>query len=441
MNNGSEHGLSRRKVLGGLVTIGAAGAAAGAGTMALFSDTESSTGNTIQAGTLDLQPDGSAVRSFSVTNAAPGDSGAQTIDLSNAGSIDGYLAFTVNQVTNNENGTPDSEVNSSLDDGSSPGELGKWLILRMGYAADGSSGLDPSEVMVEGYLTASSSPFPNTGGMEHVRFNQNTLLPANNGQKDFVIEWEIDSDAGNEIQDDGVEFDLEFELMQQEAHRDVVLDGDTAYAQGKGWDGFNTTSAEAHVGDGSWQAKAGDNQEGLWFGADYSDIDTLQTPIFNEIEELSYWMKHNDPLDSNDFYLQIFTKPRGNPSDTLADNGTWYNAKYTAVPPNANNLNWTPGDWNKFTTASGSDNQLIFYLEDKQHNQVDSLPLKSLSGLKTDPWQVTVSGTSYDYPNPSSDDILGFAILTNSADDNFEGYLDDLYLRTANRELSVDLEP
>lgn len=46
--------LSRRKALGGLATIGVAGATAGYGTSALFSDTEEFANNTIQAGTADL---------------------------------------------------------------------------------------------------------------------------------------------------------------------------------------------------------------------------------------------------------------------------------------------------------------------------------------------------------------------------------------------------
>ena len=46
--------LSRRKTLAGLATIGAAGAGAGLGTSALFSDEESFEDNTITAGTLDM---------------------------------------------------------------------------------------------------------------------------------------------------------------------------------------------------------------------------------------------------------------------------------------------------------------------------------------------------------------------------------------------------
>lgn len=47
--------LSRRRLLGGLGTIGLASAGAGLGTSAYFNDTESFVGNSIQAGTLDLE--------------------------------------------------------------------------------------------------------------------------------------------------------------------------------------------------------------------------------------------------------------------------------------------------------------------------------------------------------------------------------------------------
>jgi predicted ribosomally synthesized peptide with SipW-like signal peptide len=49
--------LSRRKVLAGLGAVGAAGAGAGLGTSALFSDEESFVGNTVTAGELDLMLD------------------------------------------------------------------------------------------------------------------------------------------------------------------------------------------------------------------------------------------------------------------------------------------------------------------------------------------------------------------------------------------------
>jgi spore coat-associated protein N len=425
--------LTRRRILGGIGTIGAASAAAGAGTMAYFSDTEQSTGNTVSAGTLDLNVDSgnTATETFSLTNKAPGDTGTATTNLSNVGSLDGYLAFSVGDATNHEHGTNDPESSSPMELAGS-GELGKWLKLRMGYADDGSSSLDDSEVAVEGYLTGSGSSysFPNTGGMENVRFNQNALLSADGGAKDFVVEWEIDSDAGNEIQSDEVHLDFEFELMQKQADRQVVLDADTVYVDGKGFNSsFNPTASTAHVGSGSWRSAAG-GQSGLYFGSEFSDLDALPVPAFSDIEEVSYWMNHSNSLNS-DFFLQILTKPRGDDSDFTG----WYNARYTAVPPNSNdgNPDWTQGAWNEFGTASTAQNQLYFHLQD---NQNVSVTPQTLADLQSTPWNVD----GHEYPRPD-DEVLAFAIMTNSAQPDFSGYLDDIYLRTAAGDVSIDLEP
>lgn len=53
--------LTRRKALAGLATVGAAGAGAGLGTSALFSDEEEFTGNQFTAGTLDMAVTGEVV--------------------------------------------------------------------------------------------------------------------------------------------------------------------------------------------------------------------------------------------------------------------------------------------------------------------------------------------------------------------------------------------
>jgi len=94
--------LSRRKVLGGVLTVGAASAATGAGTMALFSDSEESNNNSVQAGTLDLTVGGNNSSTLSVSNIAPGDSGRTAIAVNNAGSLDGSLDVNVSDVTPND---------------------------------------------------------------------------------------------------------------------------------------------------------------------------------------------------------------------------------------------------------------------------------------------------------------------------------------------------
>ncbi|NHN61154.1 MULTISPECIES: TasA family protein [Halorussus] len=103
--------LSRRKVLGGLVTVGAASAATGAGTMAYFSDTESSEGNTVSAGTLNLKVNGRddiSTAPVNVSGVAPGWSKSIPLDLSNDGTVGGdlYLKF---DVTGSNDGDGDSQ--------------------------------------------------------------------------------------------------------------------------------------------------------------------------------------------------------------------------------------------------------------------------------------------------------------------------------------------
>jgi spore coat-associated protein N len=87
--------LTRRRILGSLGVIGVAAGGAGAGTMAYFQDTESSTGNTIDAGTLDLKlSDGDEFTedgvsgTWTISNAKPGDSVTSEVVLTNAGSLE-----------------------------------------------------------------------------------------------------------------------------------------------------------------------------------------------------------------------------------------------------------------------------------------------------------------------------------------------------------------
>jgi predicted ribosomally synthesized peptide with SipW-like signal peptide len=77
------------------------------GTFAYFQDTETSTGNTFAAGTLDLKLDSgdTNVVKFTVTNANPGQSGTGYWTLNNAGSLGGYLNLSGITVVDIENPT------------------------------------------------------------------------------------------------------------------------------------------------------------------------------------------------------------------------------------------------------------------------------------------------------------------------------------------------
>jgi len=107
--NSSSIELNRRRVLGALGTVGVASAGAGAGTFALFSDTESSTGNSVQAGTLDLaNANGNALSdtaNLDANDIAPGNGGSWYLGLQNTGSISGDLSLDLSFNEDADGGT------------------------------------------------------------------------------------------------------------------------------------------------------------------------------------------------------------------------------------------------------------------------------------------------------------------------------------------------
>ena len=84
-----------KKIVLGLMVIVLTVGLVGAGAMAYFQDTETSTGNTYTAGTLDLKirdvgvnwTDGIATAEWSLSNMKPGDTAYGSIDFKNFGSI------------------------------------------------------------------------------------------------------------------------------------------------------------------------------------------------------------------------------------------------------------------------------------------------------------------------------------------------------------------
>lgn len=89
--------LTRRRVLGGLATIGAASVTAGAGTMAVLSDSETAGHNAVTEGTLDLVFDGSS--SFGIqAELTPDQSVKGSVTLTNPASLAGSLDVDVDYV-------------------------------------------------------------------------------------------------------------------------------------------------------------------------------------------------------------------------------------------------------------------------------------------------------------------------------------------------------
>ena len=189
--------LTRRRVLGGMATIGAAGAV-GAGAWAEFSDEESAIGNEVTAGTLDLHVNGGDIpqgASVTAENKAPGYSDSQELTLENAGNVAGVLTVNFTNLSESGGANPEPEQEAEGDDNNDAN-----LADNIEISASGDYGnLGPFTLA----QAAGNTPYELDGNM--------TGGESGTG----IIEWEIPSGAGNEIQGDEVTFDVVFTLEQQ----------------------------------------------------------------------------------------------------------------------------------------------------------------------------------------------------------------------------------
>jgi predicted ribosomally synthesized peptide with SipW-like signal peptide len=188
-----------KKLLASIVVIGILAFAIGWGTYSYFSDTETSTGNTFSAGTLDLKVDGKDNPLdvyFNVANVKPGESGSKTIALKNDGTIGGTAKIHIKNVANSEGENPESETDTA-----EPGDLGKYLVLKIWYDAEG-DGFEADDLIVTDEVNDLNSVLTTLGAL-------GAGLTRN-----VKIDWELPSGVGNDVMGDIVTFDIEFSLVQ-----------------------------------------------------------------------------------------------------------------------------------------------------------------------------------------------------------------------------------
>lgn len=224
-NEHTEFELGRRQVLASFGLAGIASAGAGAGTVALFTDEETSANNTVQAGTLDLEVNGSGSNAvFDVSNVVPGDSGTASTTLQNDGTLPGYLTFGITGFRTPENGVNEPESGASAENdphgenagGDHTGELAQRLLVKMKLVVDGDSH----------YLVGTDSS-PEVAAA--VRLGEYDLgdtdvgdLRLGPGQEvEFVTHYAIPDDVGNEIQSDSVDMEAIFALTQEPGQMSV----------------------------------------------------------------------------------------------------------------------------------------------------------------------------------------------------------------------------
>jgi len=192
-----------------IITISAF--SAGVGTLAWFSDTEKSKGNTFTAAKLDLNLDGgdSNVVKFNVNCMRPGNQPKGTYTLHNDGTITGYLDLENIVVTDYENGRGDPEKEAGDTTGGDPGkgngELSQVVNLRLfiDYGGDGwiSTG---DKVFFNGKVNTLPSSFDLN---EPIAAGGTTYIVA------LFDWWSTPND--NLAQGDSMVIDMTFELQQR----------------------------------------------------------------------------------------------------------------------------------------------------------------------------------------------------------------------------------
>lgn len=192
-----------KKILGltiaALLVIGLVGGA----TWAYFSDTETSTGNSFVAGTLDLglynsdnsSSTGSVTGTFSALDWAPGDTDNGTIYVNNNGSLNSSVNITLTYSITD--GTPHTVYNyagtNTTDD-----------ISKMIKITTATFGTGNHIAALEGETL---DDLQTTGSISLGALNADTQVPM------FIV-WTFDSTASNGCQGDNITVTLKFDSIQ-----------------------------------------------------------------------------------------------------------------------------------------------------------------------------------------------------------------------------------
>jgi spore coat-associated protein N len=179
-----------KKVLFSVMSLMVVVGLVGGGAFAYFSDTETSTANSFAAGTLDLKLNAgdSNVTAFTVTDTYPSASGNYTYDLSNTGSLDGYLDVSAVVTDTGAVVTAGKEFADGI------ANLGTDMMIRVTIGGN---------AMYQGSLIGFNG--------DH---DWSILVPKSPGATTCLVEWWIPESVGNEIQGDSASIALTFELAQ-----------------------------------------------------------------------------------------------------------------------------------------------------------------------------------------------------------------------------------
>lgn len=251
-----------RRIIASLLVIGVVGATAAGTTFALFSDTETSSGNTFAAGEIDLRVDwnesynGEFVEEqeltdnpgaiFNLTDVKPGDEGEATVSL-HVGSNPAYVTLNSTQTANLENGCtePEAEVDQTCaDPGQGEGELGNFLRFIIWNDDGDNVRQEDEEVIFNGtaeQLDGDSVLLDGNPDTEQIE-----PLPAESVSY-LGVAWNVPRSVGNVIQTDSKRFNFSF--YAEQARHNNITDG----TNGNGTNGGTPGGGEVNATLAYWQ--------------------------------------------------------------------------------------------------------------------------------------------------------------------------------------------
>lgn len=174
---------------------------AGAATFAYLTDSETSSGNQLAAGTLDLKTnDADGVsRTLYAVNMSPGATvGPSTITLRNAGTADGATLDIVFSYAESD-GSPNT-ADKTADETAAMME-----VITLDYGGSSLLSSNISDVNVNGYKDVEDLKNSSLTGLSGI---------AALSTKDFVISVRLRSETGNDFQADGITMTMTFTLKQ-----------------------------------------------------------------------------------------------------------------------------------------------------------------------------------------------------------------------------------
>lgn len=190
---------------------------------ALFTDEETSGTNTFTAGTLDLAVDGTddavEFQSFSISNIGVDGvvTGGNTWEVSNSGSVPGYLSMSITGLTNTENGCNEPELKTEpACEADNNGELGAAITTTVLVDRDGAGATFSDETAVSSTLATANQGAYATQWDAYAASLTDGYIEIGAGESiDVTLNWATDpATYDNSIQSDGVTFTVQFDLTQ-----------------------------------------------------------------------------------------------------------------------------------------------------------------------------------------------------------------------------------